>query len=76
MHKKTIITQNSQPEQPPRTSLLGWAEVKLKRSCTCGYEYAWAVPRPDTIHHAALHCQVCDKFNGWQAKPKADGGSR
>lgn len=62
--------------QQPRTSLLGWEEIKLKRPCACGCEYAWAIPRPDTIHHAALHCQACDKCNGWQAKPQAQGGAR
>jgi hypothetical protein len=76
MSKITIILQNSQPEKPPRLSLLGYPEVKLKRPCTCGYGYAWAEPRPDTIHHAALHCQVCNKFNGWQPKPQANGGAR
>lgn len=60
----------------PRASLLGWKEIKRKRPCACGCEYAWAVPRPDTIHHAALHCQHCDRFNGWQAKPQAQGGAR
>lgn len=58
------------PQEEPKTSLLGWEEVKLKRSCVCGCSFAWAVPRPDTIHHAALHCQDCNKFNGWQPKPK------
>lgn len=62
--------------QQPRTRLLGWKEIKLKRPCACGCEYAWAVPRPDTIHHAALHCQHCDRFNGWQPKPQAQGGAR
>jgi len=59
-----IVAQLPQNDQTP---------TKLKRPCQCGCEYAWAVPRPDTIHHAALHCQKCDGFNGWQAKPKKGG---
>jgi hypothetical protein len=63
-----IVAQLPQNGKTP--TKLGWGEVKLKRPCLCGCEYAWAVPRPDTIHHAALHCQECDRFNGWQPKPR------
>ncbi|HEY9650281.1 MAG TPA: hypothetical protein V6C95_06435 [Coleofasciculaceae cyanobacterium] len=72
-------------DEQPRLSLLGWQEVRLKSPCACGYEYSWAVPRPDTVHHAALHCQNCDqlrwcasrnRFNGWQSKPQGQGGVR
>lgn len=57
-------------QKQPRVSLLGWEEIKLKKPCNCGYKYAWGVPRPDTKHHAALHCQNCNRFNGWQSKPQ------
>lgn len=46
--------------QQPRLSLLGWQEIRLTKPCACGYSYSWAVPRPDTRHHAALHCQSCE----------------
>jgi hypothetical protein len=73
-HDEQIAQDGS--TQQPRTSLLGWEEIKLKRPCFCGCEYAWAIPRSDTIHHAALHCQACERFNGWQPKPQAQGGAR
>lgn len=66
-----IVARLPQNEQTPTSFLLG--EVKLKRPCQCGGEYARAVPRPDTIHHAELRCRECDRFNGWQPKPRKGG---
>jgi hypothetical protein len=30
-------------------------------------------PRPDTPHHASIHCADCGKFLGWQPAPNPEG---
>ena len=50
--------------QPTRT------EIRAMDSCKyCKSENLVERPRPDTRHHAALHCADCGKFQIWVPKP-------